>query len=343
MSKALILSGFLGSGKTSLILRLGKYFAEDLKKKVVIIVNEIGEIGVDGDFLKKSGMDSYEITEGCICCTVRRDLESTLSYVLSSIAPDYVLIEPTGIAFPSVIKKIARKNDLDALVIGVADATRFVKLYSESREFIERQVREAEIISINKIDCIKSQAELKVLTEILKQLSPKAKIVFTSAKTGEGIKELAKLLSSTSGFEVLAEEFIDSTVESKASWYSAKISVRFKKPTSGVEVKSFGIELMESLKNRAGNIQHYKILISNSGALKFGLTRKEDAVSVDGSLAGWIVNATINVLLIDKDLSSEKIGKIFEDELTQKSKKFGFDYEIVEHEGEHHKVEHKEG
>lgn len=332
MPKALILSGFLGSGKTSLILRLGKYFAENLGKKAVIIVNEIGEIGVDGDFLKKLGMNSYEITEGCICCTLQRDLESTLSDVVSSINPDYILIEPTGIAFPSVIRKVVRKSGMGALVIGVADAKRFVRLYSESKEFLERQLREAEIIAINKIDAIASKAELEVLAEIIRRFNPNTEIVFTSAKTGEGFDSLVKLLELPSRVESKTEEFLDSTAESGASWYSARVLIKFKKPVAGVELKRLGIEMLDRIKNRAGKIQHYKMLLSADGAMKFGVTGKDDSISVDGNLAGWFVESKLNALLVDKELSKEQIGRIFEEEIIRLAKDFGFEFEFLEHE-----------
>lgn len=336
MVKALILSGFLGSGKTSLILRLGRYFAEEVGKKSVIIVNEIGEVGVDGDFLKKLGMNSYEITEGCICCTLRRDLESTLSEVISSFNPDYILIEPTGIAFPSVIRKTVIKAGIDAIVIGVADAKRFPRLYSDSKEFIERQLREVEIIALNKVDAVK-RAELSLLVEILKTLSPNAKIVFTSAKTGEGLEELIKSIDLPSLEFEAKEEFLDSTVESKTSWYSSKFFIKFKKPISGIELKNLFIELMEELKNSSKDIQHYKMLLSTkNGVLKFGLTRKDDAVSVDGSIFGWVSDATLNVLLIERELNSGQIEKLFEGMLTEKSEEFGFEFEEHKHEEVHY-------
>jgi len=332
MVKALILSGFLGSGKTSLILRLGRYFAEEVGKRSVIIVNEIGEVGVDGDFLKKLGMNSYEITEGCICCTLRRDLESTLSEVIRTFKPDYILIEPTGIAFPSVIRKTVRKAGIDAIVIGVADATRFSKLYSESREFIERQLREVEIIALNKVDVVK-KAELSLLVEIIKTLSPNAKIVFTSAKTGEGLEELVKSIDLPSLEFEAKEEFLDSTVESKTSWYSSKFFIKFKKLISGIELRNLFVELMEELKESSKNIQHYKMLVSTkNGVLKFGLTKKDDVVSVDGSIFGWIGYATLNVLLIDRELRSGQMEKLFEDVLRRKSEEFGFEFEEYTHE-----------
>lgn len=327
MTKALILSGFLGSGKTSLILRLGKHFAENLGKKVVIIVNEIGEIGVDGDYLKKLGMNSYEITEGCICCTLKRDLESTVSEITSAFKPDYIFIEPTGIAFPSVIRKTVRKANIEPLVIGVVDLVRFPNLYKESKEFIERQLKEVEIVALNKIDVIKSKAEIDFITEIVKQLSPTAKIIFTSAKTGEGFNELVELLDLTPKKSEVLEEFLDTTVESGAFWYSNKFFIKFFKPIASIELKKLFVELMEELKSFSGNIQHYKMLISSeNGVLKFGLTRKDEAVNIDGKILGWVVDATLNVLLIDKELSSEQIEKLFEELLMKKSKEFGFEF-----------------
>ncbi len=340
MVRVLILSGFLGSGKTSLILRLGKHFAERLGKRSVIVVNEIGEVGVDGDYLRKLGMNSYEITDGCICCTLRRDLESTLSEVISTFSPDYVLIEPTGIAFPSAIRKVVKKFGLDALVIGVADAKRFLKLYGEAREFIERQLREVEVVAVNKVDEVKSRAELGVLVEMIRQISPNAKIVFTSAKTGEGFDELLKSLDHNVGFEA-RDDLGDSTREAGASWYSSSFLIKLKKPVAAVGLRNLIVELMEELRDLSGDIQHYKMLLSSqNGVLKLGLTGKDESVSLDGSLAGWVAEAKLNVLLIDKTLNPEQLEKTFINLLNRKSEEFGFEFECASH--EHGEKEHEE-
>ena len=95
MTKIDIISGFLGAGKTTLIRKL---LEGPLKgQKVVLIENEFGEIGIDGGFLKDSGIQINEMNSGCICCTLVGDFEKALGDVLSQYAPDRIIIEPSGV------------------------------------------------------------------------------------------------------------------------------------------------------------------------------------------------------------------------------------------------------
>ncbi len=95
MSKIDIISGFLGAGKTTLIKKL---IAEAYQnEKIVLIENEFGEIGIDGTFLKDSGVTINEMNSGCICCSLVGDFETSLKEVLDTYHPDRVIIEPSGV------------------------------------------------------------------------------------------------------------------------------------------------------------------------------------------------------------------------------------------------------
>ena len=93
MTKIDIISGFLGAGKTTLIKKL---IEEGLKgQKVVLIENEFGEIGIDGGFLKESGIQINEMNSGCICCSLVGDFNTALKDVLEQYTPDRIIIEPS--------------------------------------------------------------------------------------------------------------------------------------------------------------------------------------------------------------------------------------------------------
>ncbi len=109
MSKVDIISGFLGAGKTTLIQKLIKdVFAG---KKVVLVENEFGEIGIDGGFLKEAGIVINEINGGCVCCTLQGDFADALKQVEETYHPDHIIIEPSGVGKLSDILAIVKSVD----------------------------------------------------------------------------------------------------------------------------------------------------------------------------------------------------------------------------------------
>ena len=95
MVKIDIISGFLGAGKTTLIKKLLQEALQD--SKVVLIENEFGEIGIDGGFLQEAGIEIREMNSGCICCSLVGDFKTALQEVLTTYAPEWIIIEPSGV------------------------------------------------------------------------------------------------------------------------------------------------------------------------------------------------------------------------------------------------------
>jgi G3E family GTPase len=191
--------GFLGSGKTTLLVQLGSELGKE-GKKVAIIVNEIGEIGVDGAVIDSFGFQSVELTEGCICCTLAGSLQNTLKIISKEYQPDLIIIEPTGIALPNIIKKMVRIAMVgeDAMyTIGIVDAFRAEKLFKEAETFCRTQIDGADIVAINKIDLIDNGVRDKV-SDLVRNITPKSKIVFISAKQAQGLESLLELLREAS-------------------------------------------------------------------------------------------------------------------------------------------------
>lgn len=185
--KVMIIGGFLGSGKTTAIKRISKQIS-DAGKRTAIIVNEIGEIGLDGETLKSPGIMTQELTSGCICCTLKISMQYTLQTLEEEFRPDVVIIEPTGIAFPGQIREEIEAMGLSELsftpVVTLVDPGRFGTEAKEIPKFIETQVKEAEILGINKVDV--APAEIVMATEkMLIELNPEARILKFSAKLGD--------------------------------------------------------------------------------------------------------------------------------------------------------------
>lgn len=189
------LAGFLGSGKTTLLVRLGSELSK-AGKKVAIIVNEVGEVGVDGAVIDSFGLKSVEITEGCICCSLSGSLQNTLRAITREFKPDIIMIEPTGIALPSIVAKLVRMAMIGEdrmITICLIDAYRALKLFKEANLFVSRQIAGANIVAVNKMDLVSEDVAKKVAM-ILEEMSPQSEIVYISAKNGDGVSPLVKLL-----------------------------------------------------------------------------------------------------------------------------------------------------
>ena len=184
-----IIGGFLGSGKTTLLIEMAKAYISQ-GKKVVILENESGEIGVDGAILNNNGLNTVELPNGCICCTLTGSLQAAMRYIESDMDPDILIIEPTGLALPHKVVEIIRGtvDEEGTTIIGICDAMRFPALLTKKEDFIRMQISKSNVIWINKIDAVDMERILEISTWI-RNNCPGVPIYMVSGKTGEGIKD----------------------------------------------------------------------------------------------------------------------------------------------------------
>ena len=182
MTKIDIFSGFLGAGKTTLIKKLIKEFFAG--QKVVLIENEFGEIGIDGGFLKESGIQINELNAGCICCSLVGDFNKALKDVHEQFHPDRILIEPSGVgklsdvivAVENTVKDVPDMK-LNSFVT-VADATK-VKIYMKNfGEFYNNQIESAGTIILSRTQRL-SQEKLEAAVSMLREKNADAAIITT--------------------------------------------------------------------------------------------------------------------------------------------------------------------
>lgn len=178
MTKIDVYSGFLGAGKTTLIKKLIKeaYAGE----KVVLIENEFGEIGVDGGFLKDSGVNITEMNSGCICCSLVGDFAKALKQVEEQYAPDRIIIEPSGVGkLSDVIRAVERANVENSVLnafCAVVDANKCKMYMKNFGEFFIDQVKNASCVVLSHTTGM-SEKKLHACIEALKAVNPDANYV----------------------------------------------------------------------------------------------------------------------------------------------------------------------
>ena len=197
-----IFSGFLGAGKTTLIKKLIKEsFAG---QKVVLIENEFGEIGIDGGFLKESGIQINELNAGCICCSLVGDFRAALQQVVEQYHPDRIVIEPSGVGKLSdvtrAVEGVAEHLDVQlSSFVSVADVNK-VKMYMKNfGEFYDDQISHASCIILSRTQNA-TEEKIAAAVAMLREKSPTATIVTTAwdALTGE---QILKAMSTKDDFK----------------------------------------------------------------------------------------------------------------------------------------------
>lgn len=201
MTKIDIFSGFLGAGKTTLIKKLLKEALAGTK--VVLIENEFGQIGIDGGFLKDSGIEIKEMNSGCICCSLVGDFGTSLKEVLDTYQPERILIEPSGVGKLSDVMKAVQDVHTDVEVqlnsaVAVVDASKAKMYVRNFGEFFINQIEHAGTIILSRTGDI-SKEKLDQCVELIREHNPKATIITTPwdeldgkmiLETIEGAKDL---------------------------------------------------------------------------------------------------------------------------------------------------------
>lgn len=198
MIKVNVISGFLGAGKTTLIKHLASALTEN-NEKVVILENEFGKVGIDGKLLQLEGLTVYEISSGCICCTLKNDFTDTLIQIADDINPDRILIEPSGIFVLSEMYDIFKNPQINSRlnlcsVLTVVDSLKFLKQRNHYGYFFENQINYADKLILSKIKDIPKDTLLNIMEE-LQNINSKVDI-FSGDWTSLNNNDFLELLSA---------------------------------------------------------------------------------------------------------------------------------------------------
>ena len=189
MTKVDIFSGFLGAGKTTLIKKL---IADGYNgAKLVLIENEFGQIGIDGGFLKESGIEITEMNSGCICCSLVGDFGTALQEVIVKFSPDRILIEPSGVGkLSDVVAAVKRVEGTEICgTVTVIDASRCHVYLKNFKEFYENQIKYAGTIILSRTGNI-AQDKLDQAIELIRAINDHSQIITTPWDELSGVQIL---------------------------------------------------------------------------------------------------------------------------------------------------------
>ena len=177
----LLITGFLGSGKTTLVIRLAKA-AVAHQQRTAILVNEIGEIGIDNQLMRQLDLNVWELLGGCICCTLSGDLVSTLQQLDRDYHPDLVLLEPSGAADPAGVLRALpyyQGTPLESIrKIAILDPLRLGFLYEVMTPLIISTIEQADLVLVSKCD-LASPNEISFARQTAQEVKPQAALFQT--------------------------------------------------------------------------------------------------------------------------------------------------------------------
>ena len=181
----LILGGFLGSGKTTSLMRLARYIVDtthsDKQTKLIILENEVGEVGIDDAYLRSGGFTVDNLFSGCACCTVAGELITAVVKIKKEFDPDWIIVETTGIAYPRNMQdNLKNAIGQDSRIVVLADASRWNRLLMPMNNLLRGQIEGSDAVLVNKIDLVDGDTLAKIERDIL-DMEPNAVVLNISA------------------------------------------------------------------------------------------------------------------------------------------------------------------
>jgi G3E family GTPase len=200
-----IIYGFLGSGKTTFVANMLQEWGG--REKIAVLVNEFGEVGIDGSLLSDAQGTVVEMPSGCICCTLMSDFQTQMLDIAEKYAPDRIIIEPTGVATISQVLKIIGSQFFEKIIgrinrVMIADTIMALELYRQNAHFVESQVKGAQLILLNKCDLVQPKQANLILSAI-QAIEPDLTIIKTEYGRVDW-REYSVALEAAAGPELMA-------------------------------------------------------------------------------------------------------------------------------------------
>ena len=242
--KTTVVCGLLGSGKTTFI----KNSLQGRQEKTVVLVNDFGAAGIDGEIFSAGGIESIELPSGCVCCTLKFDLITTIKKILSEFSPEHLVIEPSGVASPAgVLEALESAGIHNYNVIGIVDVTEFTELYESGMygSFFRDQIVLSDVILVNKIDLVDENGIRDAVT-LVESINPRA-ILFRT-KNAELTASLSQPFLLPSGERIkvrgeVREQGKNSIFKSQAHFHFETLSFKLNGDTSFAQFSIFFVAL----------------------------------------------------------------------------------------------------
>ncbi len=315
MTKIDIISGFLGAGKTTLIKKLLSEAFEG--EQVVLIENEFGEIGIDGGFLKESGIEIREMNSGCICCSLVGDFGKSLKEVVDTYHPDRILIEPSGVGkLSDVIKAVQDvQGEIDARLNSfstVVDVTK-CRIYRKNfGEFFSNQIEYAGAVILSRTDKAKPE-KVEESVDLLREINGKAPFITTPIAQLPGRKILETMESSMSLEEELLSEVICPECghhhDHEGHHHADEVFTSWGRETIRTYTKEQIAGILKTLKedSACGNVLRAKGMVAGEDGewIYFDMVPEEHEVRAGAP------EYTGRICVIGAELNEEKLAELF--------------------------------
>lgn len=324
----LVIGGFLGAGKTSFVLRLARQLVDVRQRKVAIIENEAGKVGVDDARLRAEGLTVREVFGGCVCCSMGANLMVTLGQIEREIKPDVVILEPSGVASPGGIRQLLMSGSKTVERVRMAvlfDAERFKAFHRVAGPFIEDSLKVADVAVVNKVDLVDSAIAMDLVDRLV-QMGGGKPVVAMSAKDGRGVEEVMRELM---GEEAASERLTFITTPGAVNGprlggdshnhagepgvYACERERVFDRPRAATTVAAETAVMMERLAKAIDTydgavIGHIKAsLRTDSGTLFISTTSSARPAEVTGAIDGTTRQAHLTLNVLAYRMSGEQL------------------------------------
>ncbi|RLI28730.1 hypothetical protein DRO58_01535 [Candidatus Bathyarchaeota archaeon] len=296
------IGGFLGSGKTTMMINLGRRLVEKHGRRVAIITNDQGDVLVDSKIVRDFGFEYAEVLHGCFCCRFPEFITS-VHEIMAKLHPDVVLAEPVGSCTDLLATVYAPLRRYYSGEITLApytvlvDASTILRYHGKYDllspkdplgSLLSWQIKEAEIIAINKVDLVSAE-NLAEVENLVRRLNSEAEVLRTSAKTGYNLDVLTDMLLSREHkprptIEVDYDTY--GTAEAKLGWFNGswKLSSKHRLKLENL-IGDLVLETAKRIEDLGGLVVHLKVSFwTGEGSAKASYVLTEESVDFTGTV-----------------------------------------------------------